>query len=68
MNKGHMTFHISIEAAKPVDFYDQMEKITKSVLSGDIEDHQLMDGSYQIGTSNIEIYEQNDEDWELESV
>ena len=63
-----MTFHISIEAERPVDFLDKMEEITRSVLSGKIEDHQLMDGSYQIGTSNIEIYEQDDVDFELESV
>lgn len=65
MDKKHMIFHISIEAERPVDFLDKMEQITKSVLSGEIEDHQLMDGSYQIGTSNIEIYEQ---DFKLESV
>mgnify|MGYP001044609170 FL=1 len=60
-----MTFHISIEAETPVVFFDKMEEITNLVLNNKIEDHQLMDGSYQIGTSNIEIYEQDDIELEL---
>jgi len=65
MNKKLMTFHISIEAETPVVFFDKMEEITNLVLNNKIEDHQLMDGSYQIGTSNIEIYEQDDIELEL---
>jgi len=65
MKKKLMTFHISIEAETPVKFLDAMEEITATVLNNKIADHQLMDGTYQIGTSNIEIYEQDDVELEM---
>jgi len=46
---------ITIEANNHAELLIRLNQIKQSIISGDIEDNQLMDGSYQVGSSNIEL-------------
>ena len=46
---------ITIEAKNQAELLTRLNQIKQSIQSGDIEDNQLMDGSYQVAESNIEI-------------
>lgn len=48
-------FTITIEANTPEEFIERLDQIRNSVNTNSIEDNQLMDGSYQVGESNIEL-------------
>jgi hypothetical protein len=46
---------ITIEANNQAELLTRLNQIKQSIITGDIEDNQLMDGSYQVGDANIEL-------------
>ena len=46
---------ITIEANNELDLIEQLDQIQSSLKDSTLEDNELMDGSYQIGKSNIEF-------------
>jgi|TARA_R110000772_G_scaffold5568_1_gene19926 hypothetical protein len=46
---------ITIEANFESELIKKLSEITNSLKDGTLQDNELMDGSYQIGTSNIEL-------------
>ena len=50
-----MIITITLEAEDEKEFVDRLDQIRNSITTNTIEDHQLMDGSYQIESTNIEL-------------
>ena len=48
---------ITLEANNENEFVTRLEQIINSIRANTIEDHQLMDGTYQLETTNIELLE-----------
>jgi len=46
---------ITIEAHSESQLVERIEQIRDAVADGTLEDNELMDGSYKVGLSNIEI-------------
>ena len=46
---------ITIEANWESQLIERLEQIINALKDGTLEDNQLMDGSYQVGQSNIEL-------------
>ena len=46
---------ITIEANNELDLIEQLDQIQSSLKDSTLEDNELMDGSYQVGRSNIEL-------------
>ncbi len=46
---------ITIDANNQSELVNQLDQISASITCGSIEDNELMDGSYQIGETNIEL-------------
>jgi len=46
---------ITIDANSQSEFIERLDQIRNAVETNSIEDNELMDGSYQIGESNIEL-------------
>ena len=46
---------ITIEANSQSEFIERLDQIRNAVETNSIEDNQLMDGSYQVNTANIEL-------------
>ncbi len=50
-----MIVTITLDANNESELVNQLDQISASITCGSIEDNELMDGSYQIGQSNIEL-------------
>jgi hypothetical protein len=50
-----MVITITLEAENEKEFVDRLDQIKNSITTNTIEDHQLMDGSYQVESANIEL-------------
>lgn len=48
---------ITLEAKNENEFVTRLEQIINSIRANTIEDHQLMDGTYQVDNANIEMLE-----------
>jgi len=46
---------ITIEANNESELIERLEQIRDAVADGALEDNELMDGSYKVGTSTVEI-------------
>jgi len=46
---------ITIEANTESQLIERLEQIRDAVADGALEDNELMDGSYKVGTSTVEI-------------
>ncbi len=46
---------ITIEANWESQLIERLDQIRNAIKDGTLEDNQLMDGSYQVGRSNIEL-------------
>jgi hypothetical protein len=50
---------ITIEANWESELIQRLEQIITAIKDGTLEDNELMDGSYQVGSSNIELEPKN---------
>jgi hypothetical protein len=50
-----MIVTITIDANSETEFIERLDQIRNAVKTNSIEDNQLMDGSYQVNTANIEL-------------
>ena len=50
-----MTTTITIEANTESQLIERLEQITDALKDSSLEDNELMDGSYKVGTSTVEI-------------
>lgn len=46
---------ITLEANNEKEFIERLDQIRNSITSNTLDDHQLMDGSYQVNNANIEL-------------
>ena len=46
---------ITIEANWESQLIERLEQIVNALKDGTLQDNELMDGSYQVGSSNIEL-------------
>ena len=46
---------ITIEANWESQLIERLDQIRNALKNGTLEENQLMDGSYQVGSSNIEL-------------
>ena len=46
---------ITIEAYWESQLIERLDQIRSAIKNGTLEDNELMDGSYQVGSSNIEL-------------
>ena len=46
---------ITIQANNESEFNERLDQIRDTIKSNTLEDHELMDGSYQVETANIEL-------------
>jgi hypothetical protein len=46
---------ITIEANWESQLIERLDQIRSAIKNGTLEDNELMDGSYQVGSSNIEL-------------
>ncbi len=54
-----MILVITTEAKDEEQIDDRLNTVRNSIMMGDIDDLELMDGSYQIGNhTNIEVFDQ----------
>ena len=50
-----MIVTITLDANNDSELVNQLDQISASITCGSIEDNKLMDGSYQVGETNIEL-------------
>ena len=50
-----MVTKITIEASDTKDLIKRLDQIKDAIESNSIEDYALMDGSFQIGSSNLRV-------------
>jgi len=50
-----MIVTITLDVNNQSELVNQLDQISASITCGSIEDNQLMDGSYQVNTANIEL-------------
>ena len=50
-----MIVTITLDANNDSELVNQLDQISASITCGSIEDNELMDGSYQVGETNIEL-------------